>query len=194
MRKVSSLFLIAGAVWLAGAALVAQAPAAPAAPAGGGAGRQGGAPQAPMDLKVLPKSWTRQQVGALMNTFNTSLGVQCSHGHAEDPNAPPPAAGQNPRLDYALDTKPEKEIARHMISMTMDLNKLARQPTDEASLEKLSCFTCHRGDTTPAKAPAEGWGRGNFALTEAGPVVPARGAGGGPRGGGPAAPAAPATP
>lgn len=179
MRKVSSLFLIAGAVWIAGAALVAQAPAAEG-------GRQGGAPQAPMDLKVLPKSWTRQQVGALMNTFNTSLGVQCSHCHAEDPNAPPPAPGQNPRLDYALDTKPEKEIARHMITMTMDLNKAARQPTDEASLEKLSCFTCHRGDTTPAKAPAEGWGRGNFALTEAGPVVPARG--GGPRGGGPAAP------
>jgi cytochrome c553 len=185
MRKFSSLFVIAGAVWLAGAALVAQAP--PAA----GAGRQGGAPQAPMDLKVLPKSWSRQQVGALMQTFNTSLGVQCSHCHEVDKNAPPPLPGQNPRLDYALDTKPEKEVARAMIKMTMDLNAAARKPTDEASVEKLSCFTCHRGDTAPAKAPAEGWGRGNFALTEAGPVVPARGAGGGPRGGGPAAPATP---
>ena len=184
MRKFSALFVIASAVWLAGAALVAQAP-----PAGGG--RQGGAAQAPMDLKVLPKSWSRQQVGALMNTFNTSLGVQCSHCHAEDPNAPPPAAGQNPRLDYALDTKPEKEVARAMIKMTMDLNAAARRPGDEASVEKLSCFTCHRGDTAPAKAPAEGWGRGNFALTEAGPVVPARGAGGGPRGGGAPAPATP---
>src|SRR5690606_36700447 len=45
MRKVSSLFVIAGAVWLAGAALVAQGPPA-------GAGRQGGA-QAPMDLEIL---------------------------------------------------------------------------------------------------------------------------------------------
>jgi hypothetical protein len=174
MRKFSSLFLMAGAVWIAGAALVAQAPPAPAA----GAGRQGGAPQAPM-------------VGALMNTFNTSLGVQCSHCHEVDKNAPPPAPGQNPRLDYALDTKPEKEIARAMIKMTMDLNSAARKPTDDASVEKLSCFTCHRGEATPDKAPEEGWGRGNFALTEAGPVVPARGAGGGPRGGGPAAPATP---
>ena len=178
MRKVSSLFVIAGAVWLAGAALVAQGPPA-------GAGRQGGA-QAPMDLEILPKNWSRQQVGALMQTFNTSLGVQCTHCHAEDPAAPPPLPGQNPRLDYKLDTKPEKEIARAMIKMTMDLNAAARQPTDDPSVEKLSCFTCHRGDTAPAKAPAEGWGRGNFALTEAGPVVPARG--GGPRGGGPAAP------
>lgn len=172
MKKRSSLFVVAGAVWIAGAALVAQGP-------GGGA-------QAPMDLKVLPQTWTRQQVGALMTTFNTSLGVQCSHCHAEDPDAPPPNPGQNPRLDYALDTKPEKEIARAMIKMTMDLNTAARQPADDASVEKMSCFTCHRGAATPDKQPAEGWGRGSFALTEAGPVVPQRG--GGPRGGGPAAP------
>jgi hypothetical protein len=169
MKKWSSLFVIAGAVWMAGTALVAQ---------------QGGGAQAPMDLKVLPKTWSRQQVGALMNAFNTSLGVQCSHCHAEDPNAPPPNPGQNPRLDYALDTKPEKEIARAMIKMTMDLNAAARQPGDDVTVEKLSCYTCHRGATTPDKQPAEGWGRGSFALTEAGPVLPARG--GGPRGGGPA--------
>jgi hypothetical protein len=181
MRKVPSLFVIAGAVWLAGAALVAQGPPA-------GAGRQGGA-QAPMDLKVLPTTWSRQQVGALMQTFNASLGVQCTHCHAEDPAAPPPLPGQNPRLDYKLDTKPEKEIARGMIKMTMDLLTTTRQATDDASVEKLSCFTCHRGEATPDKAPDEGWGRGSFALTEAGPVLPARGRG--PRGGGPAAPATP---
>jgi len=173
MRKFSSLFVLVGTVWVAGAAVVAQGPPA----------------QAPMDLQVLPTTWSRQQVGALMQTFNTSLGVQCSHCHAEDPDAPPPNPGQNPRLDYALDTKPEKEIARAMIKMTMDLNASARQPGDDASVEKLSCFTCHRGTETPAKAPEEGWGRGSFALTEAGPVVPQRGRGAGARGGG-----APATP
>ncbi|ODS58597.1 MAG: hypothetical protein ABS36_03455 [Acidobacteria bacterium SCN 69-37] len=174
MKKRSSLFVIAGAVWLAGAVLVAQGP-----PPGG----PGGAPQEPMHLEVLPKTWTRQQVGALMTTFNASLGVQCSHCHAEDPNAPPPNPGQNPRLDYSLDTKPEKEVARGMIKMTMNLNAATRGPADDASVEKVSCFTCHRGAETPDKQPAEGWGRGSFALTEAGPVVPQRG-GGGPRGGG----------
>ncbi len=181
MRKLPFLFVIAGAAWLAGAVVIAQGP-----PAGAG----GGAPQAPMKLEVLPKTWSRQQVGALMQTFNTSLGVQCSHCHAEDPAAPPPAPGQNPRLDYSLDTKPEKGIARHMITATMNLNAAARQPGEPDTVEKVSCYTCHRGAETPAKAPAEGWGRGNFSLSAAGPVVPARGAGAG-RG---AAPAAPATP
>ena len=180
MKKWSSLFVIAGAVWIAGAALVAQQ--APAA----GAGRQGGAAQGPMQLKVLPDTWSRQQVGALMQTFNTSLGVQCSHCHAEDPDAPAPLPGQNPRLAHALDTKPEKEVARAMIKMTMDLNTASRQPGEDVTVEKISCFTCHRGSEVPDKAPEAGWGRGVFALTPAGPVLPARG--GGPRGGGPATP------
>lgn len=169
MRKLSSYFVLAGAVWVAGAAVVAQGPPAE--------GRGAGAAQAPMDLKVLPTTWSRQQVGALMNTFNTSLGVQCSHCHAEDPNAPPPAAGQNPRLDYQLDTKPEKEVARGMIKMTMDLNTAARHAGEDETVEKVSCFTCHRGSETPDKAPAEGWGRGSFSLSQAGPVLPARGRG-----------------
>jgi len=179
MKKWSSLFVVAGAVWMAGAAVVAQQ-----APAAGG--RQGGGGQAPMQLKVLPETWSRQQVGALMTTFNVSLGVQCSHCHAEDPDAPPPAPGQGPRLLHALDTKPEKEISRAMIKMTMDLNAAARQPGEDATVEKISCYTCHRGAVTPDKAPEAGWGRGVFALTPAGPVLPARG--GGPRGGAPATP------
>lgn len=182
MRRISSVFVIAGAVLVAGAALVAQGP-----PAGGG--RQGGA-QAPMELTVLPETWSRQQVGALMQTFNTSLGVECSHCHTEDPDAPAPLPGQNPRLDYALNTKPEKEIALNMIRMTMNLNEGARLPDEDASVEKVSCFTCHRGEQTPDKEPADGWGRGSFSLSEEGPVVPQRGR----RGGGPAAGTPPAPP
>ena len=59
MRKLPFLFVIAGAAWIAGAVVIAQGP-----PAGAG----GGAPQAPMKLEVLPKTWSRQQVGALMQT------------------------------------------------------------------------------------------------------------------------------
>lgn len=169
--KLSSLFVVLGAVWMGGAALVAQ----------------GAAAQEPTNLQVLPKTWTRQQINALMQTFNTSLGVQCAHCHTEDPDAPDPLPGQNRRLDYALDTKPTKEISRVMIKMTMDLNTAARQPGESDTLEKMSCYTCHRGQETPAFTPDGGWGRGNFALHPAGPTVPQRG-GGGPRGGGAAPP------
>src|SRR5205085_796835 len=53
----------------------AQGGGAPAggAPAGGRPGGGGGGQQpAPTNLKVLPKTWTRQQVGTLMQTFVTS--------------------------------------------------------------------------------------------------------------------------
>lgn len=193
MRKFLSVCVVTGAL-IASPALFAQGPppGAPAgAPGGQGAGR---GPATPMQLKVLPKTWTRQQVGALMATFAESLGVTCAHCHAEDPNAPPPAAGQQPRLDYALDTKKEKDIARDMIKMVMAANNDTKSIGDAAVAEKVSCFTCHRGDKKPAFTPPNGWGRGNFSLSEAGPVVPARGAGpgGAPPAGAPAPGGAPA--
>jgi hypothetical protein len=174
MKKLTGLYFLCGAVLLASATMAAQQPPAAGAAPGG---RQGGAAAAPTNLKVLPKTWSRQQVGALMNTFNESLGVQCAHCHAEDPTAPPPAAGQNPRLDYALDTKKEKDIAREMIKAVMATNDGTKALGDAAVTEKVSCWTCHRGEKAPAKAPAAGWGRGSFTLSTAGPVIPQRGAG-----------------
>jgi hypothetical protein len=172
--------VLAGCTLMTTVALTAQQ-APPGAPAG-----PGGAQTTMTNLKVLPKTWTRQQVGALMQTFTTSLGVQCGHCHTPDPAAPPPNPGQNPRYDYALDDKPEKDIARKMIQMVMDINGTDLSGVGDAAVaEKVSCFTCHRGETTAAKAPAEGWGRGDFSLSEAGPVVPQRGRGAG-RGGPPA--------
>ena len=148
-------------------------PTPPGAPPGAGRGQ---APP-PENIKVLPKNWTRQQVQAVMQTFTESLGVMCTHCHAEDPNAPPPAAGQMPRLNYALDTKPEKEVARKMISMVMAANDNFMKTVGDAAVpEKVTCFTCHRGeDKKPVMIPEGGWTRGGFSLLPAGPPIPARG-------------------
>jgi hypothetical protein len=191
--RVSVRLVVFSSCLLAGAAgLVAQAPAQPAAGAqgapggarqGGAGGPAGGANAMPTNVKVLPKTWTRAQVQQLMSPFAESLGVMCSHCHAEDPNAPPPQPGQNPRLDYALDTKKEKDVAREMIKMVMSLNDATKSIGDAAVTEKVTCFTCHQGQKTPAKTPPNGWGRGSFTLSEQGPVVPQRG--GGAAGGGP---------
>jgi hypothetical protein len=119
-----------------------------------------------------------------MNTFNESLGVQCSHCHALDPAAPPAAPGANPRLDYALDDKPEKEVARKMITMVMKTNSTDLQGIGDAAMaEKVSCFTCHRGEAKPAFTPPNGWGRGSFTLSEAGPAAGRGGRAGAPAGG-----------
>jgi hypothetical protein len=152
---------------------VARAQTPPQDPAA--AGRGGFQQAAPKNLKVLPKTWTGQQVRAVMQTFAESLGVQCTHCHAVDPKAPPPAEGRPPALDYSLDEKKEKELARKMIQMTMALNGESMKDVGDAAVpEKVSCFTCHNGQKTPAMKPANGWGRGNFSLLPAGPTLPQR--------------------
>jgi hypothetical protein len=123
-------------------------------------GRAGGA-QPPQNLKVLPKNWTRLQVMSVMRTFTGALGVQCTHCHAGTP----------PALNYASDEKPTKEAARKMIHMVMHINdehlkgigpatveRSANAPPALGTPEKVTCFTCHRGQLKPATAPAAGGG------------------------------------
>jgi hypothetical protein len=124
--------------------------------------QQGGRGGPPQNLKVLPKNWTRQQVMSLMRTFTSSLGVQCTHCHAGTP----------PQLNYAADEKPTKEVARKMIHMVIHINEehlkgigSAEPATPPAANappplgdgpQKVSCFTCHRGQLKPLTAPAAG--------------------------------------
>lgn len=155
MRRHRVLAATAG-VWLATTAFTAwQGPAPEGAPT-------------PMQLEVLPKDWTREQVDLVMETFNTSLGVDCDYCHAEDPTAPPAAPGEKPRLDYASDDKQEKAVSRLMIGLVMAIN-------DDLEDEIVSCYTCHNGKATPAFTPAKGWGRGRFTFVPEGPTVPAPG-------------------
>jgi mono/diheme cytochrome c family protein len=171
MRRVVGKVSIYSGILALSVSLAATQPPAAQEP---GPGRDGAQP-GPKNLKVLPKNWTGQQVRALMQTFAESLGVQCSHCHTADPTAPPPAEGRAPTLDYSLDDKKEKILARKMIQMTMALNgERLKDVGDAAVPEKVSCFTCHAGAKTPAIKPEKGWGRGNFSLLPAGPTLPAR--------------------
>lgn len=120
----------------------------------------------PMQLEVLPRTWTREQVDLVMETFNTSLGVDCDCCHVEASGPAP--SGEKPRLDYASDEKQEKAVSRRMISLTMAIN-------EDLEDEIVSCYTCHNGKATPALSPAAGWGLGRFTFTEKGPTVPAPG-------------------
>ena len=172
-----------------------QAPAAPQGqgqpppgPPGGPGGPGRGAAPALQNIKVLPKTWTRQQVQALMQTFVVSLGQQppaqgapappkgqgegCLHCHVISPTPPP--AGGRATTAYDLDTNPNKDIARTMVTMTMAINESLKDLGDKAVVEKVSCFTCHKGDGTakPTMMPAAGWGRGGFSLLPAGPPMP----------------------
>jgi len=147
--------------------LLLAAPVALLAQGGGqGGGRGGGEP--PKNLQVLPKDMPRNQVTAIMRTFAMGLGVRCEHCHTEDPAAAAaaaaaaanpsaaPAAGRGgrgggPQLDYSLDDKETKKIAREMMKMVADINGKYLPTTGRTftDLTRVTCETCHHGLAKP---------------------------------------------
>jgi len=89
-----------------------------------------GPPPAPKNLQVLPA----EGLIPLMRSFTVALGGNCQMCHA--------------RGDYASDENEHKVIARHMITMTKEIN--AKFPDGK---EHVTCYTCHRGSHEPAMAP-----------------------------------------
>ncbi|MBS1803591.1 MAG: c-type cytochrome [Acidobacteria bacterium] len=114
---------------------------------------------APTNLKVLPKNLTGEQVHEIMHKWAGELGTECTTCHAVDPNRKMPNG--HPALNFADDSKPEKNTARLMLRMVQDIDKnYLRKIKDEDHHDEgeehehedgLSCGTCHRGHTHPPK-------------------------------------------
>jgi hypothetical protein len=85
-------------------------------------------------LKGLPES----QLIPVMNYMSASLGVRCNFCHVN----------KDGNWDYALDEKGEKKSAREMITMVTGINKNTFRGNAE-----VSCYTCHRGRTSPVGIP-----------------------------------------
>lgn len=98
------------------------------------------------NLQVLRVNITRDSLIAVMEEFRTALGVGCDHCHAVAPNS------GEPTLDFASDSKPEKGIARSMLVMVREINGDYLEPLG-FSANRVSCMTCHRGQTIPSDAP-----------------------------------------
>jgi hypothetical protein len=101
------------------------------------------------NLKVLPKNISSKELqGIMVDDFQDGLGVTCSFCHANN------AGGHG--LDFASDAKPEKEIARAMMRMTIGLNKKyfkAKHPLIGSDALTVNCNTCHRGEAFPEGTP-----------------------------------------
>ena len=117
---------------------------APPAPSSGGAQKPMTLPK-PVNLKVLPKDTSPEDVIKIMKAFSQQLGVGCPFCHAQEAGARFP--------NFASDQKPEKNTARTMMSMTSDVNaKYLSQIHDPDATEAdktVTCGTCHRGNTMP---------------------------------------------
>lgn len=98
------------------------------------------------NLKVLPQNISKDSLHNLMKGYTLALGVKCNFCHATSKTNPQ-------ELDFADDSKIEKQIARGMIKMTDDINKVyflphKRDPKPTQTYD-VSCITCHRGTTNP---------------------------------------------
>ena len=154
---------------------IAQTPAAQQTPAEGAEHHHHDEP-APTNLKVLPKTMTGEQVHELMHKWEAALGAECSTCHATDPNRKMPNG--KPALNFADDSKPEKNTARLMYRMVDDINKNYVSMVENSGVE-VSCGTCHRGHLdppifSPPKEEHEHGGHEHPAATPTGEKPPAQ--------------------
>ena len=101
--------------------------------------KKGGGGGAPKNLKVLTPEELRSGV---MAQYVAALGVAqsggCTFCHVQDRSS---------------DEKPQKVMARMMISMVKDINSKIATQSGEAGKTFVTCYTCHRGKTEPDTAP-----------------------------------------
>ena len=97
------------------------------------------------NLRVLPKSISSKDLSKIMiDDFEDGLGVSCTFCHEQGKDSL--------QLDYASDAKPEKQIARRMMTMTMGINKKyfgLKHPLIGDSVLAINCITCHNGQPRP---------------------------------------------
>lgn len=100
----------------------------------------------PKNLKVLPKNLTGEQVHDIMEQWEGALGAKCGTCHTPDPNNIGPNG--RPRLNFADDTKQDKETARKMLQMVEEINQNYISKIDSSGAP-VTCGTCHRGHLGP---------------------------------------------
>ncbi|HUB80799.1 MAG TPA: c-type cytochrome [Bryobacteraceae bacterium] len=94
----------------------------------------GGGP--PKNLKVLTPDDLKS---GIMGKFAAAMGQRCGFCHVQG--------------DFASDEKPQKNIARMMITMVKDINSKITVASGGTAKEYVSCYTCHRGKPEPDIAP-----------------------------------------
>jgi hypothetical protein len=101
--------------------------------------------QGPKNLKVLPADTSQQKIMGMMMGMSKALGVNCDHCHVQ--------------AAFDKDEKPEKEVARSMMRMMANLREHAEEFVPDGRIEKVTCWTCHRGSAKielPSAGPAGG--------------------------------------
>lgn len=94
--------------------------------------------QVQKNIKVLT-GLPQSQLIPVMNYMAASVGRRCNYCHVNT----------NGQWDYASDEKQEKNTAREMVKLVLDVNKNTFKGNTE-----VTCYTCHRGRNSPQGIPA----------------------------------------
>ena len=114
-------------------------------------------------LQALPET----QLFPLMNLLAESLGVRCDYCHVQtQPDFTKTPANVGGWV-WDSDDKPQKRIARDMMRMVIDLNAVRF-----GGAAGITCYTCHRGRTQPARLATLPPALDSGALTPAPAVLP----------------------
>lgn len=86
------------------------------------------------------KNVSAERFLTVMDRWGQALGVGCDHCHVKN--------------EWASEVKPEKEVTRQMVELTTRINRDLKKIGGIGSGDpSVSCFTCHRGNTTPRRNP-----------------------------------------
>ena len=110
------------------------------------------------NLKVLPKSTTKEQMDSVMKHFTAALGVKCNYCHQFNP--------EQKAMDFASDANEHKGIARKMMKLTQKVNKKYFDVKDSDELTtrlEVTCYTCHNGKARAASFPVASANTGHTA-------------------------------
>jgi len=140
VAAVASISLLAGRSLVFAAQSPAPAPATQAAPAP----QQHFHPN-PTNLKVLPSNLSGEQVHEIMEKWEGELGTGCKTCHTASKELGP---NGKPQLNFADDSKEEKQTARKMYKMVEDINSNYISKIDSSGAP-VTCGTCHRGHLGP---------------------------------------------
>jgi len=97
----------------------------------------------PKNLKVLPKHISHEALHQVMDSWAHALGVHCNFCHAK---------GDDGKMDFASDAKPEKNMAREMYKMAAKINNKyfdGKKDSLDMVVGDIKCMTCHRGSPHP---------------------------------------------
>jgi tetratricopeptide (TPR) repeat protein len=95
------------------------------------------------NLKILPKTISKDDLIEDMRGYSVGLGVRCGFCHAQVDST------KGKGLNFASDAKDEKKIARTMMTMVSTINTTLVPKSGISAPRKVQCITCHHGVEHP---------------------------------------------